>query len=346
MPSTPNNGSQPARAVLPPNAADAPTPSASPAPPPNPAGTPAAATASGRDARGRFTKNNRGGPGNPFARQVAALRRALIESITEEDIRAVAARLLEGAKAGDVAAARLLLSYAIGKPGDCVDPDTLDRQEWDVFRKGQTTANDLEAVLGRVPVPLACDIARAALPGLRDAAAAQLVEALTEPPEEPDEELSEPAEMALPAPLPTPEELRPPRQPRTRRGEPAHVLAPPAGPVAGGGARDAEAAPVAEPAAPPVPPWLAAPSQEDGRGAVPPAACPASGQQPGPCGEPVRVVPPGPDGAAAGREDGPTPGQTSALEAGLLRLLRGLGLPIANGAKRQVGGTDEDGERW
>src|SRR5437660_2256427 len=35
-----------------------------------------------RDALGRFTKGNPGGPGNPFARKVAALRMALINFVT------------------------------------------------------------------------------------------------------------------------------------------------------------------------------------------------------------------------------------------------------------------------
>src|SRR5687768_3106426 len=60
-----------------------------------------------RDAQGRFAAGNRGGPGNPFARQVAALRSTLIGCVTHEDIMAVAYTLLERAKAGDVAAAKL-----------------------------------------------------------------------------------------------------------------------------------------------------------------------------------------------------------------------------------------------
>ena len=44
--------------------------------------------------KGRFTMGNKGGPGNPFARKVAALRQALLDSITPEDIQGVAARLL------------------------------------------------------------------------------------------------------------------------------------------------------------------------------------------------------------------------------------------------------------
>ena len=72
--------------------------------------------AENRDRRGRFVRGNPGGPGNPFGRKVAALRAALIDCITPQDIqRAIAARL-RGAETGNVPAARLLLDYAVGKP--------------------------------------------------------------------------------------------------------------------------------------------------------------------------------------------------------------------------------------
>ncbi len=70
----------------------------------------------GRDARGRFTTGNPGGPGNPYARRVAELRSALLDAVTPEDVAALARALLAQAKGGDVAAARLVLSYAVGRP--------------------------------------------------------------------------------------------------------------------------------------------------------------------------------------------------------------------------------------
>src|ERR1700680_4032660 len=83
----------------------------------------------GRDQRGRFAPGNRGGTGNPFARQVAGLRKAFLQGITVEDLAAIAAALLAKAKQGDVAAAKLVLAYAIGKPQATVDPDRLDVDE-------------------------------------------------------------------------------------------------------------------------------------------------------------------------------------------------------------------------
>ena len=62
---------------------------------------------------------NQGGPGNPHARQVGQLRTALLESVTEADVRAIAKALLDRAKGGDILAARELLNRVLGKsPGD------------------------------------------------------------------------------------------------------------------------------------------------------------------------------------------------------------------------------------
>ena len=51
--------------------------------------TPKTNGASGHDARGRFTTGNCGGPGNPFARQVAKLRQVVMEEVSQEELRVV-----------------------------------------------------------------------------------------------------------------------------------------------------------------------------------------------------------------------------------------------------------------
>ncbi len=70
----------------------------------------------GREATGRFAKGNAGGPGNPFASRVAALRILLLDAVSNDDLRAVIAKLVEQAKAGDLAAIRELLDRIMGKP--------------------------------------------------------------------------------------------------------------------------------------------------------------------------------------------------------------------------------------
>ncbi|MEY4212245.1 MAG: hypothetical protein RL458_470 [Pseudomonadota bacterium] len=69
-----------------------------------------------RSSNGQFGAGNPGGPGNPYARRVAALRTALMDAVTDEDIRAVARALVNQAKAGEVPAIRELLDRLVGKP--------------------------------------------------------------------------------------------------------------------------------------------------------------------------------------------------------------------------------------
>src|SRR5688572_25683113 len=89
-----------------------------------------AATAEGRDSRGRFSAGNRGGPGNPFGRRVAELKKAALEAVDEEDLRVVMTMLKQKAQGGDVAAAKLLLQYTLGRPTESPDPDRVDLERW------------------------------------------------------------------------------------------------------------------------------------------------------------------------------------------------------------------------
>jgi len=98
--------------------------------------------------KGRFAPGNPGGPGNPFARQVAALRQALLNSVTADDIQAVARALIQRASEGNVQAAKLLLSYAIGKPQPAPEPDHMDVDEWNVYRETVPMKQESAAVVG------------------------------------------------------------------------------------------------------------------------------------------------------------------------------------------------------
>jgi hypothetical protein len=67
----------------------------------------------GKDAKGRFVRGNRGGPGgDPAASKAARLRLAIIRSITAEDLHAVVAKLIEQAKGGDVQSVREIAKLA------------------------------------------------------------------------------------------------------------------------------------------------------------------------------------------------------------------------------------------
>ena len=89
---------------------------------------------------GRFTKGNPGDPGNPYARRVSRLRSLIVEELTDGDLQAIVRKMIATAKAGDKVAAKLLLSYAAGKPTDPVcQPDHVEAHELN------TTAETLNA---------------------------------------------------------------------------------------------------------------------------------------------------------------------------------------------------------
>src|SRR5262245_52754947 len=120
----------------------------------------------GRDSNGRFAHGNKGGPGNPFSRQVAALRQALLRAVTPQDMEDIARKLRQMALEGDKGAARLLYSYTVGKPAPTVEPDRLDIDEFRIYQEEAASQQQLLAPINSVPVALACQLLRAILPGL------------------------------------------------------------------------------------------------------------------------------------------------------------------------------------
>src|SRR5271168_1784496 len=82
-----------------------PTPTSSPEP--VPAGN------NGRDQRGRFTKDNKQGRGNPFAASIAKLRKAALEVVTPEELQGVFRVLLLRAQTGHLPSMKLLFAYTL-----------------------------------------------------------------------------------------------------------------------------------------------------------------------------------------------------------------------------------------
>jgi hypothetical protein len=149
--------------------------------------SPSANGRNGRAAGGRFAKGNAGGPGNPFGRRTAQLRRVLLEAVSDEDVAAVTRRLVELAKEGDVPAARLLFGYVIGQPAPATDPDQVDFQEMQMYRQAPVAVADLNRILAGVPVDYACLLVRELLPWLTIRAAAKTKEVLLEKNDDEDE---------------------------------------------------------------------------------------------------------------------------------------------------------------
>jgi hypothetical protein len=119
-----------------------------------------------QDAKGRFTKNNPGGPGNPFARQVAQLRKRLLDRLSAEQLDAIADKLIELAKDGHVQAIKLLFSYTLGKPAEAVQPDQLDIEEWNTFRETAAMAGELPGIMATPDPSFPLALVRAARPGV------------------------------------------------------------------------------------------------------------------------------------------------------------------------------------
>ncbi len=83
-----------------------------------------------RSPNGRFALGNPGGPGNPFSRQVAAAHKAVLDTVTVEKMCAVMDAMVERARKGTVAAAKLVMQYSLGKPAPAVEPDRLEIEEY------------------------------------------------------------------------------------------------------------------------------------------------------------------------------------------------------------------------
>jgi hypothetical protein len=122
----------------------------------------------GRDGRGRFAPGNAGGPGNPFGKKTAALRKAFLDALSPERIRDLADRLYGQAVAGDLAAAKLVLAYAVGRPDPAPDPDRVDAglAEIDLLRQLPNQIEVLKMLSQRLGAHQAAAAVRDLLPAI------------------------------------------------------------------------------------------------------------------------------------------------------------------------------------
>ena len=97
---------------------------------------------SGRKSNGQFAEGNKCGTGNPYARRVARLRSALLDAVGENGLADIVQGMVTAAKGGDVAAAKLLLSYLLGKPVESVEPDYVEIHERKLQSKERALASD------------------------------------------------------------------------------------------------------------------------------------------------------------------------------------------------------------
>jgi hypothetical protein len=139
-----------------------------------------------RDGGGKFAKGNAGGPGNPHARACAKMLEVFRNAISEEEMVDICRMLYLKAVGGDVSAAKIILSYKIGKPLPAPQPDSIDRDEWDHYQNDAVREDEMKLVLSSLPTHSGNDIARVSLPIMTAARmndlAAQLLDGL--PPRE------------------------------------------------------------------------------------------------------------------------------------------------------------------
>ena len=108
-----------------------------------------------REANGQFAAGNKGGPGNPFGRTMAARRRAVAEAVDEATLKAIMATLVRLAIDGDVGAAKLVLQYAVGKPAAVAEPDRVDVEEWGLHQESAVHQAEIDHVLNGSPIRVA-----------------------------------------------------------------------------------------------------------------------------------------------------------------------------------------------
>jgi hypothetical protein len=138
-----------------------------------------AASTNGRAANGRFGFGNPGGPGNPHARRIAAMRQAILAAVSPEDVRDIMLALVAQAKEGNREAAKIVLQYTLGKPGSW-DPAT-DLGDVDLPAPAAPPRVDAP-----VAAPPAANTARPAPPRTADAVRCEeLLAARREPQPEP-----------------------------------------------------------------------------------------------------------------------------------------------------------------
>jgi hypothetical protein len=102
----------------------------------------------------------------------------MCEAVSEDDMREIVQVMKQRAKEGDVAAAKLIFSYTVGRPAEMVNPDTLDDEEMRQYLRQPELAAGMPGVLQTIDPETCCDIVRVARPGMVGAMREQMAEAM------------------------------------------------------------------------------------------------------------------------------------------------------------------------
>src|SRR5262245_2045611 len=140
-----------------------------------------AAPKAGRDASGKFTVGNHGGPGNPHARQVAALRKHHLACATPEDVAAVYKAILDAAVGGSVPAQRLYFELLFGKNLKALDPDRIDAHEFEINKETAVSDPEMTALVSSPDPQTALRVTRIMRPITGSIIASKLTDMLRHP---------------------------------------------------------------------------------------------------------------------------------------------------------------------
>ena len=164
--------------------------------------TPAPEATPTRDKKGRFAKGNPGGPGNPYARQVGAIRKQMIEFMTPERVEQYMQALLDYTLKGNMQAAKLLAEHTAGKPLPGADPDRMAMDEWQKRMETTVMMQQLPQLIQTPHPGLPLGMVRETQPLVTEAMSAKLGAVLSDPDqhveEMPDLEFADDDEDLLP----------------------------------------------------------------------------------------------------------------------------------------------------
>ena len=115
---------------------------------------PAKAGAGGRANSGRFQKGTSGNPegGNSATKHNKALKAAFDKAITEDDIKAVVAKMIKQARNGDAAARKEMLDRLWGRPAQAVEISGADGDAIKVDIGGNLSDEEIRRIAGAVSI--------------------------------------------------------------------------------------------------------------------------------------------------------------------------------------------------
>jgi hypothetical protein len=91
--------------------------------------SPSTHVASGKTPNGRFAKGNKLGVGNPMAGRAAKIRAELFRASRSSDVKEICRKLIDGARAGDLAFIKEWFDRTIGKSCDTLTEERIERLE-------------------------------------------------------------------------------------------------------------------------------------------------------------------------------------------------------------------------